>query len=456
MNQNTITYGLKTYSVAKDYYAPIATALTSPGINLFTVYGFLGNIDGWTDNTNPPLPTEDMVNIRKTYKNIFAVKQITSNNISPVIRRFDWTTNTVYTAYNDSIDMFKVDQNNSLISVFYVKNSYDQVFKCLWNNNGSPSTVEPMFEPGAYNANRIYIGSDGYKWKYMFTVDSGRKKQFMDSNWIPIPIKSLGTNPLISPSGYGDIEVINVIDGGSGYNPTMSPVSIIITGDGSNASAVPVIDSITGSITDIIVTNPGKNYTTANVSVVSNIGSGAVLSAPISPPGGHGSDLLSEFGCSNVMYTVEFNGTENGIIPVDITYYQTGLIINPTTLENTPNPANGSIYRTTTDITVFPGFGAYVNGEMVYQGTNLENSSFSGQVVYFDVGSNLINLINIKGTPTINQSLFGDTSQTTRTLASSSISNFELMSGYIAYIENRSGITRSSDGIEQFRFVLQY
>jgi hypothetical protein len=30
------------------------------------------------------------------------------------------------------------------------------------------------------------------------------------------------------------------------------------------------------------------------------------------------------------------------------------------------------------------------------------------------------------------------------------------MSGYMAFIENRTGITRSEDGIEQFKIVLGY
>jgi hypothetical protein len=34
--------------------------------------------------------------------------------------------------------------------------------------------------------------------------------------------------------------------------------------------------------------------------------------------------------------------------------------------------------------------------------------------------------------------------------------NFVLNSGYLAFIENRTGVQRSSDGIEQFRFVLGY
>jgi hypothetical protein len=39
---------------------------------------------------------------------------------------------------------------------------------------------------------------------------------------------------------------------------------------------------------------------------------------------------------------------------------------------------------------------------------------------------------------------------------SHSESDFIKMSGYMTYIENRSAITRSSDGTEQFRVVFRF
>ena len=60
------------------------------------------------------------------------------------------------------------------------------------------------------------------------------------------------------------------------------------------------------------------------------------------------------------------------------------------------------------------------------------------------------------GTPTINSPLKGDTSGTTRTILSYSEPDFSVLSGYISHIENRSGVTRSADGIEQYKFVLGY
>ena len=65
-------------------------------------------------------------------------------------------------------------------------------------------------------------------------------------------------------------------------------------------------------------------------------------------------------------------------------------------------------------------------------------------------------LINTYGTPLSNSPIFGKKSNATRTVLSSSSPNFTTMSGYITYIENRSGIQRSADGTEQIKIVLGY
>jgi hypothetical protein len=156
------------------------------------------------------------------------------------------------------------------------------------------------------------------------------------------------------------------------------------------------------------------------------------------------------------MISVEFNSDENGAIPTDIDYHQLGIIINPTTRQLSPSLANGAIYKTTTDLVVAAGQGLYVNDEIVYQGESLEDAYFTGRVLSFDPGTNTVKLINTEGTLAFNDSVHGSVSGTVRTLLTYSIPNFVIMSGYMSFIENRTGITRSVDGIEQFKIVLGY
>ena len=156
------------------------------------------------------------------------------------------------------------------------------------------------------------------------------------------------------------------------------------------------------------------------------------------------------------MYNIEFAGSESGVVPTDITYYQVGIVNSPIAESLSPNPANNSIYKTTTDVVVAAGYGLYAGNEVVYQGASLETATFSATVLSFDSASNVVRLINKKGVPTLNAPLYAPNSKTTRTLLTVTYPDFVIPSGYITYIENRSGITRSSDGIEQFKIVLGY
>ena len=465
--ESLLTYGAKVSSVEQGYYYPSAVLPYSTNQPLATIYCFLARTLPWPDDNNPPAPTQDQRYIKETFKNIFVVKRITSGDISPVIERKDWTANTTYDFYQDNVDMLATDANGFLIKNFYVRNKYDQVFKCLWNANSAPSTVEPYFEPGTYNTNNIFQGVDDYKWKYIYTVDTGLKVKFMDQTWMPVTATTNTPNPLLTSAGAGSIDVINVTNGGSGYDLTTSVITVTITGDGNGATASVTTNEIVGGVvTDIIVDNPGSNYTYANVTITgtaangASVGSGAVAIAPASPVGGHGFDPMSELGCSHVMYTCEFDGSESGKIPTDNNYYQVGLIVNPTTKQNPSVPANGSIYKTSTDLIVAPGFGTFAEDEYVFQvptiGDSLSSATFVGTVLSFDTSTNTVKLINITGNPVLNAPLYGNSSGTTRTLLATEYPTYSLLSGYMTYIENRSGVERSPDGIEQYKIVLGY
>jgi hypothetical protein len=475
LNLNTLTNNAKVTQINLDYYAPVATV---QGANFTSTYAFLGKEDPWpyaSDGVTeiPTQPTNDQKYLTSVFKNMFALKQLTTGNISPVIQRINWSNNTNYFAYSDSVDMMAKDANGFLINNFYVKNRYDQVFKCLANNNGGISTQEPYFQPGSYGTNNIYQGTDYYKWKYMYSIDAGSKKRFMDSNWMPIPVSTKTPQPYLTTAGYGDVEVINVTNGGSGYDATNSFITVTITGDGTGLVAnVTPSQIVNGVIKDVVVKAgyAGKNYTYANVAIkatvsssngtISPYGSGATAIAPISPVGGHAYDPISELGCSNVMYEVEFNGTEGDVIPTDgVVYRQIGLLVQPQMYGASGGSvlANGSIYNISTQLTLSSGAGnVYISDEIVYQNDSNNNRIFSGTVLNFNTSTNVLQLINTTGTILTGQLITGSTSLASRTVFTSTPTNIIPYSGYITYIENRAGVQRSSDGIEQLRFVLGY
>jgi hypothetical protein len=122
-------------------------------------------------------------------------------------------------------------------------------------------------------------------------------------------------------------------------------------------------------------------------------------------------------------------------------------------------PASGSIYSTANNITVSPGFGAFVSDETVIQKANTVNPSqvtFSATVLDFNRTTNILTAINTQGQAVLNSPLTGLTSGTSRTFLANPTVDYISTSGYILYIENVTGIQRSPDGKEQFKFVLGY
>lgn len=455
-NTGILTYNSGAYNVRMNYYAPSSTIATT-GEYLGTLYCFLSKVDPWPVEEVPPVPEQSQSYLNSVFRNMFVAKQISSSDMCPVIQRINWESGTTYDYYDDQVDMYELNTSESLVKKFYVRNKYDQVFKCLWNNNDAASTVEPYFEPGTFNANQIFQGVDEYKWKYMYTITSGNKLKFMDEAWMPVPVDKNTPNPFSTYAGTGDIEVINVTNGGSGYDEANAVVTVSVTGDGFLATANAVVSG--GSITDVLVANTGYNYTYATVDIKSSLGSGATAIAPVSPIGGHGYNSITELGARHIMVTAKFEKNENGKLPTDIDFRQIGVIVNPYAYYGTsPALANASVYKTTTDFSLSVGFGTYTPDEILYQSTDglYENATFSATVLSFDSALNTVKLINTLGTPLDGALVYGKSSGTARVLLQQQPSEFIKNSGFLIYLENRTPIQRNADGSEQFKLVLGY
>ncbi len=83
--------------------------------------------------------------------------------------------------------------------------------------------------------------------------------------------------PFLAPAGNG---VTSITGGtGSGY---LAPPVVSVSGDGTGATAIAQLDS-SGNITNILISNPGVNYTTASVTLVGGGGTASGWKANVSP-----------------------------------------------------------------------------------------------------------------------------------------------------------------------------
>ena len=166
-------------------------------------YFFVGGTIPWPNDSIPPSAQNDYQNFEQDiFHSIVLGKQITNNNISFLVPQYTWLANTVYTQYDPN-------DANLFNKQFYVLNNNNSLYKCIDNNNGAPSTVQPLITP----TSGTFQTSDGYNWKFMFTIPTNANTTFTSNNFVPVVPNTFVSNNAVP----GTIDITRIVSGGSGY-----------------------------------------------------------------------------------------------------------------------------------------------------------------------------------------------------------------------------------------------
>jgi len=231
------------------------------------------------------------------YDDMISLKRVLANDTIQVVRRIDWippeqTTGGlgyIYDMYRHDYSSTKTAASGSTRlyeSDFYVVNSTYQVYKCIYNGtspsdpNGKPSTIEPTG-----TSTSIITTSDGYRWKFMYTIPVAQVLKFFSSDYIPVLTDSAVKTNAVS----GEIDTVVITSSGSGYN-NGTYENVPIVGDGVGGRVSVIVDG--GRIVNATVTSGGIGYTFGRINVESingiGTGTGGVVDIIIPPQGGHG------------------------------------------------------------------------------------------------------------------------------------------------------------------------
>ena len=412
---------------------------------LTNFYVAICHSEPWANESSPDIPTDTNITDVNIWRSMYGGKKIAGNEFIAVVPLINWTANTVYAAYND--------QDANLYSKnFYVMNNTYSVYKCVENNYGANSTVQPTYTAtGVTNQT-----SDLYIWKYMFTISASDRTNFLTSNWMPVKTLSLDDGSLqwqVQNNATSGINSVLVINGGIGYNNTAN-ITVVITGDGAFCTATANINLTSQTVTSISVTNPGSGYHYANAAIVGGGGSGATANVVISPFGGHGSDPVNELGASSMMSTISFNNTESGKLDVQNAFRQFILLRDPLIYGTTTKFAN-TVFSQSTPLNLSAGSGNYILNESVFQGSGMVGSTFSGTVLDWDPVNSVIYLTKTSGNPT-SAALIGLNSGTARFIIGIGTPDVQPYSGNILYIDNFTSIQRANNQSEIFQFVFSF
>jgi len=448
-------------------------------------YGTKTRPDGRTENegsdTSPLTPVNSVRDEFYYFDDLLAAKRITTSDVSYCIPRRNWTTGTVY-------DMYRHDYGNRITgttttqtsnsgatnlwdSTFYVLNSNNNVYKCLDNNSGANSTVEPTG-----TSTSILTTGDGYKWKYMYSLSASQQVNFLSTDFMAVSTDST----VSSAATDGAINIVKIKTAGSGGTDG-THTGIAIRGDGSSGTVSVTITS--GAISAVTVTAPGSGYTYGYITLADiNTAGGVALTAAeldciVEPKGGHGFNAVQELGGYYVMTNTNFEGNESsnsGDFTVENDFRRVAIIRNAF---SGGSASTSTTLRGTKAVLLTSASGTFVKDEEINQST----TGAVGKVVEHDTVNSILyyiqtrfsdegadsngNLTAFSGTNTITGQ--GSSVTATPSSSTSTVNNVSFTSGYAAseidedkgdviYVENRAPITRASDQTENVKLIIEF
>ena len=478
-----------------------------------------GRTSTW--NTTPPNPIDNLSNEWNYGSTSLFGKKVNSANIRRVVRKVEWKTNTAYDMYRQDYSINNkapVSDTARLYDAnYFVVNSDYNVYICIENgSSGSTSEIpKSKFEPTFTDLEPSSAGStsDGYIWKYLYTISPSDIIKFDSTEYIVVPNDwDTSTNSVIqsvreaadSTVNFNQIKTVYIKNGGSGYNAGTTKTSICnILGDGSGGKVS--VTTTVGVITNVTVTAGGSGYTYGMVDLDTlqpeELNTPAELIVVIPPSRGHGYDIYKDLGADRVLVYTRFDDSTKDF-PIDTKFAQVGIVKNPSTSSSLDTVYTGSEYSSlnaikfSTNLSSDPTIGSrieqvvtggvakgyvssydketfvvkYYQDRSLYYNqttgnqTDYDGVSTGGKVLPFD-SSNNINF-------TADGSLQGDIDSTFsgRTVTSGNkqidlgvyftdgLAEPEInkTTGDILYIDNREEITRNLRQKEDIKIILEF
>lgn len=312
---NTFTSLKLSYDAAFDYRNEIFSLE-----QVHTKYVFIGNNVPYanSDNTIPDI-VDTALQEKDIWDNIYAAVKVTGNDVELVIPRVNWTANTVYREYDDTVTLNTLLSANTVsgIEPMYVYTTDGNVYKCLSNNLGAESTIMPI---GDFTTSNGYITTaDDYLWKYMYSVQKSNK--FISDEWIPAisdadNIEYNTNSDYIIPS---ELAKIVVIDGGTNYrHTTMNATAYTV------ATSNIFVNDPTNVAVGMVITGVGIPTGTHITDV--NLGQSKISlsAATIGPGGGSGNTVTVTtravvFGQGNEDYVTSVSLSNSAVEKITVT-----------------------------------------------------------------------------------------------------------------------------------------
>jgi hypothetical protein len=440
------------------------------------------------------LPDNTFSSVESDWEDMMSLKRLTSADAIAGMFKELWQANTVYDCYRhdwngtrpavySGINATALPASLADVKCFVITSSYN-TYACL-----KQGIVNGVVQPSIYSPDTgVSVGTtqmiktaDNYVWKYISTTSSEDVIKFSSTYYHPVETVLSAPASTVHPyyeqwlaqqasAAYkGGIYIINVLNGGSGYNGSLAGSHAVtnaktdtqfkILGNGSGLQFTVAYGS-GGIISSVDITNPGRGYSYATITAIG--GSGAAFDIIFTPMYGLGCDPVRDCACRYVILNTTLAGAEGGDFTIANDYRKITLVMNPFNIGSTTVATS-----TTLDSTIHLNVGTpQVSG--AYPSDAIVTGSTTGakaRVVDFNATTGLVRCIR---TSTENQNIQGSNNDfsTLDTLTSSpgsgntaimSLASPEVVqySGDIIYSEYRGLITRTG-GNESLTITVKF
>lgn len=414
----------------------------------------IGRSEDWDSADAAPTPVNRSRDEKLFRHSLQSVKSASA--FSFVVPRYNWTSGTVYNAYNDNVS------GQPAIS-YYVITDENKVYLCVRQGkdaNGAAvvSTVKPD-----HTDTSLSEETDGYVWKFLYTVTTTDANNYLTANFFPV--KFVDSADTVDPDFQQyviqqaaiprQIVGYRVITGGTGFT---SDPTITVQGDGRGAHARAVVTT-TGVIGAIEVDDSaggfplGTGYSQANVVISGGGGTGASAVPIYGPPAGLGADPRDDLRSVALMFNVKPSGNEQGDFVIGNDFRQIGLIKNPT-LYDSAAAFTETQGRALKAMNVSSVTGNFSEDDIITGGTStaraiIDYYNDSSQIWYHQ--NETTGFVPFQDGETISTSIASATADSAAVAP-----ELDPYSGDVLYIDNRTqAITRAAQQTEDIKIVIQ-
>jgi len=429
----------------------LLTEFQDSGANRY--YIALGQSEAWDSTDTPPTPANTEREIRQFRYKMQSIKTVLDTSL--VITRYNWSSGTIYQQYNDN----SVSQS----SRYYVITDENNVYVCIRqgkdsNGNAVTSTVQPT----STSATTLTELSDGYIWKYLYTISAADATRFLTANFMPIQLVDSAspgdlyyTQYLVQQAATaGQIIGYRVTAAGSGFTSTPT-ISVVGNGKGAHARAVITSSNTIGAIEvdESAGGFPfGSGYDYANITITGGGGTGATAVPVFAPPNGIGADPTRDLRARAINFNILADGTEEGVFVTGNDFRQLGLLKNPLQYDSTAAfTGNTALALKQLKLTTTGTFSA----DQLISG---DSSGAQAYIDYYDDSTTIwYHQTEETGfTPFQDGENVTTTTDTVSTDSANIAPGFDVFSGEVLYIDNRnSSVSRSADQTEDVKIIIQ-